>query len=129
MGKRNRESVVSFYLGKGVYLRGELHFSGKAHLEGQFQGGIRGQGTLLVGPTAEVEAEIEATQVVISGRVTGNIRASERVELKKPGHLVGDLSAPLVLMEEGVHFQGRCHMALDEKQEAAGRLKLLSGSE
>lgn len=127
MGKRNRESGVSFYLGRGVSHKGELNFTGKAHLEGEFQGRIQGRGTLLIGPSAVVEAEIEADQVIISGEVSGNVKAGERIELKKPGRLIGDLSAPLVLMEEGVHFEGRCHMALDEKQEEASRLKLLSG--
>ncbi|MBU4565788.1 MAG: polymer-forming cytoskeletal protein [Desulfarculus sp.] len=126
MGKRNHESGVSFFLGRGVRQQGELNFSGQAHLEGEFQGRISGQGTLLIGPSAVVEAEIEATQVIISGRVTGNVKAGERIELKKPGRLTGDLSAPLVVMEEGVRFEGRCHMALDEKQEEASRLKLLS---
>ncbi|MCF8042354.1 MAG: polymer-forming cytoskeletal protein [Desulfarculaceae bacterium] len=126
MRKRNHESGVSFYLGKGVRQQGELTFTGQAHLEGEFQGRIQGRGTVLIGPSAVVEAEIEATQVIISGHLTGNVKAGERIELKKPGHLTGDLSAPLVVMEEGVRFEGRCHMALDEKQEEAGRLELIS---
>lgn len=127
MGKRGHESGVSYYLGRGNRQQGELHFSGQAHLEGEFQGLIQGQGTVLIGPSAVVRAEIEAAQVIISGRVIGDVKASERIELKKPGHLQGDVTAPLVVMEEGVRFEGRCHMALDEEQEEARRLKLLSG--
>ncbi len=127
MGKRSHESGVSYYLGRGNRQEGELHFKGQAHLDGEFVGRIFGQGTLLVGPGATVEAEIESSQVVISGQVTGNVKASERIELKKPGRLLGDLTAPLVVLEEGVRFEGRCHMAVDEKQEEASRLKLLAG--
>ncbi|MBU1276467.1 MAG: polymer-forming cytoskeletal protein [Proteobacteria bacterium] len=127
MGKKRRDSAVNYFLGRGIRQEGELRFSGQAHLEGEFQGRIHGQGTLLVGPTAEVQAEIEANQVIICGQVSGNVKASERIELKKPGQLYGDVTAPLVVMEEGVRFEGRCHMALDEKQEEASRLKLLSG--
>jgi cytoskeletal protein CcmA (bactofilin family) len=127
VGKHNRESGVSFYLGRGVRQQGELNFTGQAHLEGEFLGRIQGRGTVIIGPGAVVEAEIEADQVIISGQVTGNVKAGERIELKKPGRLTGDLSAPLVVMEEGVRFEGRCHMALDEKREEASRLKLLAG--
>jgi cytoskeletal protein CcmA (bactofilin family) len=126
VAKRNRESGVSYFLGKGVRQQGELFFDGKAHLEGEFQGRISGRGSLLVGPSAVVEAEVEAGQVVICGQMTGNVTASERIELKKPGRLTGDLRAPLVVMEEGVHFEGRCHMAGEENQEETGGLKLLS---
>jgi cytoskeletal protein CcmA (bactofilin family) len=127
VGKRGRESEVNYYLGKGIRHEGSLTFHGQARLDGEFSGAIQGEGLLLVGPTAQVEAEVNATKVIISGSVKGNVQASERIELKKPGNLIGDVTAPLVVMEEGVRFEGHCHMALDEQREEASRLKLLGG--
>ncbi len=127
MGKRNRDTQVNYYLGQGIRHEGTLTFHGQARLDGEFCGIIQGDGLVLVGPTAQVEAEISAGKVVISGSVKGNVQATERIELKKPGKLIGDVTAPLVVMEEGVRFEGHCHMALDEQREQDSRLKLLGG--
>ena len=127
MGKRSRDSQVNYYLGQGNRQEGTLTFKGQARLDGEFKGVIQGDGLVLVGPSARVEAEITATNIIISGRVAGNLEASQRVELKKPGNLTGDVTAPLVVMEEGVRFEGHCHMALDQEREEASRLKLLGG--
>ena len=125
MGKKSRESQVNFYLGQGIRQEGVLTFKGQARVDGEFKGKIQGEGLVQVGPTALVEAEIQADRVIISGQVTGNVEATGRIELKKPGNLIGDVTAPLVMMEEGVRFEGHCHMALDHEREEAGRLKLL----
>ncbi|MCF8034206.1 MAG: polymer-forming cytoskeletal protein [Desulfarculaceae bacterium] len=127
MGRKGRESHVNFYLGQGIRQEGLLTFKGQARVDGEFKGEIQGEGLVLVGSSAMVEAKIRADRVVISGRVTGNVEATERIELKKPGNLIGDVTAPLVMMEEGVRFEGHCHMALDQDKEEAGRLKLLGG--
>lgn len=127
MGKRRHEDQLSFYLGKGSSIQGEMSFRGQARLDGEFKGRINGEGTVLVGPEASLEASVSATNVVISGWVAGDVTASERIELKKPGQLRGDVSAPLVVMEEGVVFQGHCHMALSEDDERSSKIKLLSG--
>ena len=128
MGKKGHQSQVNYYLGQGVRQEGALTFKGQARLDGEFTGVIQGEGLVLVGPTALVEARIQAGKVIISGRVTGDVVATERIELKKPGRLTGDVTAPLVVMEEGVRFEGHCHMALDQEKEEAGRLKLLGGA-
>ncbi|MEW5914697.1 MAG: polymer-forming cytoskeletal protein [Thermodesulfobacteriota bacterium] len=126
MGRKHYDSQINFYLGKGSAIQGEMRFSGQARLDGEFKGRINGQGTLLVGPDAAVEATISATTVIISGWVVGDVTAGERIELKKPGQLKGDVSAPLVVMEEGVLFQGHCHMALSDGDERTSKIKLLS---
>ena len=128
MGRKGHDSQVNYYLGQGIRQEGTLTFKGQARLDGEFKGVIQGEGLVLVGPTALVEAHIQAGKVIISGRVTGNVVATERIELKKPGNLTGDVTAPLVVMEEGVRFEGHCHMALDQEKEEASRLKLLGGA-
>lgn len=111
MGKNRVENDLSLYLGSKSQLNGVLSFSGNARLDGTFSGEIQGQGSLLIGPQAVIKAEISARTVIISGEVVGNIVASERIELKTPGKLKGNISAPLVMMDEGVQFEGHCAMA------------------
>ncbi len=65
----------------------------------------------MIGPQANIKAEISARTVIISGEVVGDIVATERIELKMPGKLKGNISAPLVIMDEGVLFEGHCAMA------------------
>ena len=111
MVKNRVENDLSLYLGNQSQLNGVLSFSGNARLDGTFSGEIRGQGSLLIGPQATIKAEINARSVIISGDVIGNIIATERIELKNPGKLKGNISAPLVMMDEGVVFEGHCTMA------------------
>ena len=111
MTKNRVENDLSLYLGSQSQLNGVLSFSGNARLDGTFSGEIRGQGSLIIGPQAIIKAEVSARSVIISGSVVGNIIASERIELKNPGKLKGNISAPLVMMDEGVVFEGHCAMA------------------
>ncbi len=112
--KRRRNSgngQVAVFLGGESSIEGQLVFRGQARLDGKFSGEIKGEGVLIVGHNAIVEAHIEATAVEISGSVVGDIVAAERIELRAPGRLVGNITAPLVVMDEGVVFEGNCRMA------------------
>ena len=79
-------------------------------LNGTFSGEIASSDTLIIGDKAVVNADIRAGQVVISGQVVGNVRAAERVELKGHARVFGDIEAPIVVVEEGVLFEGHCRM-------------------
>lgn len=128
MGKRQRqqEGEVSVFLGGDSFLEGELNFSGQARLDGKFTGKISGEGTLLVGPAAHVQADIAARAVIISGEVVGDVTASERIEMRAPGRLKGNINAPLVMMDEGVLFEGHCSMAGDEAGDRSHNITLLA---
>lgn len=116
---------VSVYLGPDSNIEGDLSFSGLARIDGAFTGRIRGTGTLQVGPGARVRADIQAASVVISGEVAGEITAGDKIELKAPGVMRGDITAPLVVMDEGVVFEGHCSMAADPAASPDGKVKLL----
>jgi len=117
------------FLGGDSNIEGQLNFSGQARLDGAFKGEIRGSGALLIGPAAKVEADIQAASVTISGEVIGEINASERIELRAPGKLKGNINAPLVVMDEGVLFEGHCSMAGEEARERAPKITLLASSD
>ena len=111
VAKNRTDTDLSLYLGTQSQLTGTLSFSGNARLDGTFSGKILGHGSLLIGPQALIKAEINARSIIISGDVIGDVVATERIELKTPGKLKGNISAPMVIMDEGVLFEGYCAMA------------------
>ena len=127
MSKQGRETELTVFLGGESQILGDLIFTGQARLDGRFQGNIRGDGTLFIGPNAHIEATVEAATVIISGELVGDVSATKRLELKAPGRLKGNIAAPLVVMDEGVVFEGHCSMTADPDPDASrGRITLLS---
>lgn len=127
MAKQTREGELSVFLGGESSLRGEINFSGQARLDGRFSGDIQGSGTLFIGPKAHVEAQVRADTVVIQGELIGDVAATHRLELKAPGRLKGNITAPLVVMDEGVLFEGHCSMTAETGEEGPrGKITLLA---
>jgi cytoskeletal protein CcmA (bactofilin family) len=94
-------------LGRTVVAKGQLSANEDLLIEGQFEGTISLEDhCLTVGAEGHVKAEIRARQVVILGAITGNISAREKVDIRRTGHMVGDLIAGTVAIEEGAYFKG-----------------------
>lgn len=110
-----RENELNAFLGKGCSFEGKLTFEGRVRIDGKFTGEIFSTDTLEIGPDAEIEAEINVATLVIAGRVTGNVIAKSRCDLRHPASVVGNITAPVITMEEGVRFDGHMSMtgALD----------------
>lgn len=126
MAKQTREGDLTVFLGGESTLSGEMNFTGQARLDGRFSGDIQGTGTLFIGPKAHIEAQVRAETVVIQGELVGDVVATRRLELKSPGRLRGNISAPLVVMDEGVIFEGHCTMTAEEGEEGQrGKITLL----
>ena len=102
---------VQAYLGKGSRVSGKLNFEGTVRVDGQVEGEIAAQDTLIVGERAVVTAQISGTTIVIRGKVTGDIHARKRVEIRAPGRLFGNIVTPSLVIHEGVIFEGHCSMA------------------
>ena len=104
-------------LGQTVVLRGELSADEDLLIEGQFEGSISlEQHCVTVGANGQVKAEIRARQAVILGTLTGKVSAREKVEIRRSGHLVGDLSTGSVAIEEGAFFKGSIEILREEAQ-------------
>ena len=101
---------VNAYLGKGSKVAGKLHFEGTVRVDGQVEGEVAAQDTLIVGETAIVNAQILGSTIIIKGKVTGDITARKRVEIKAPGKLFGNVTTPSLIIQEGVIFEGHCSM-------------------
>lgn len=99
---------------QGCELEGRLTFAGTLVLNGRFRGELFSSDTLLVGETGQVEAEVQVGVAIVSGQVTGNINARERVELRGSARIFGDIITPVLVLEEGVVFDGRCKMKNEE---------------
>jgi len=92
-------------------IKGTIKFGKAMRIDGSFEGElITDNGELVVGKTGNVKANINVKSAVIEGRVDGNIKASDRVELKQDAHLIGDLQAKTLVMEKGVVFVGECNI-------------------
>lgn len=99
---------------QGCALEGRLTFVGTLVLNGKFQGEIHSSGTLLIGETGQVQADMEVDVLIASGQVTGKITARERVQLRSKARICGDMTTPVLVLEEGVVFDGHCKMMREE---------------
>ncbi len=101
-------------LGRGTRITGRVSFDNSARIDGHVEGEIEAKGPLLIGEHAVVNAQITGTSIVVHGRVTGDIRASERLEVRSPGKLFGNIITPSLVIDEGVVFEGQCSMGTTE---------------
>jgi cytoskeletal protein CcmA (bactofilin family) len=97
-------------LSADIDFSGTLNFENSFLIRGRLSGEIDARGLLVVDEEAVVEADINASRVVIRGQVKGNVTAAEKVELTVTGRLRGDVTAPEILMETGCVFNGLCTM-------------------
>ncbi|MBW1798663.1 MAG: polymer-forming cytoskeletal protein [Deltaproteobacteria bacterium] len=103
---------INAFLGKDTEFEGKLSFTGAVRIDGRFKGEIFTEGTLILGEAAVVESDIEASHIIISGEVHGNILAKSRIEIHAPGRVFGNIQAPVVTIDEGVVFEGNCQMQI-----------------
>jgi cytoskeletal protein CcmA (bactofilin family) len=95
------------HIGKSVLIKGELSGSEDVYLDGEVEGSIQlHDHSLTIGPNGRIRANINAKEVVIHGKVDGNVTGSQRVELRKSAILVGDIATERILIEDGAFFKG-----------------------
>jgi cytoskeletal protein CcmA (bactofilin family) len=108
--KRKEEEEVRAFLGKGAEFNGKLMFNGSVRIDGDFKGSIFGNGTLVIGEGAEIEADIRVDSVMVSGAMRGQIDVKKKIRIYSTGKVMGDLNTPVFSVEEGAFFEGTCHM-------------------
>jgi cytoskeletal protein CcmA (bactofilin family) len=106
--------VIAF-VGKGVEFKGVITYSGTVRIDGRLDGEIHTDGTLLVGNDAVITAKITAATVISSGHITGDITATDKVNLNSPAILNGSVTSPLLSIDEGVLFTGSLVMTQGEQ--------------
>lgn len=104
-------------LGRGVDFKGVVSFDGTVRVDGRVEGEIHTTGTLIVGEHAVIKGVVSAGVLMNSGKINGTITANEKIQILKPGILVGDIRTPLIAIEEGSHFHGMCDMGATQWRE------------
>ena len=110
-GRHPQRSELTAFIDEGSEMEGRYTFRGTVMLNGRIKGEISSADTLIIGERGVLVADISAGRVTISGEVTGNVRALERIDLKPTARVYGDVEAPVVVLEEGALFEGHCRIA------------------
>ncbi len=104
------ENDIKAFLGTGSEFEGRMVFNESMLINGTFRGEISSKDTLVVGDTANLQAEVTVGSLIITGHFQGNIKARTRVELRAPAHVSGDIETPSISIEDGVTFNGEIKM-------------------
>lgn len=106
-------------IGRGIEVIGDISFADRLQVDGKTQGKLTSDnGTLIVGESARIEAQIDVGVCVVYGLVQGNLIARSKLEIRKSGRVQGDVITPVLLVEEGAVFNGAIRMS----QETGSRL-------
>lgn len=97
-------------VGTSVKLKGNLKSDGDIVIDGIVTGELKTKGTVIIGPNANIVANIKAKDVTVSGAVQGNIDATDRLELTETGKVMGDISANVLTIASGALFTGNSKM-------------------
>jgi cytoskeletal protein CcmA (bactofilin family) len=107
------------WIGRGIEVKGDITFADRLQVDGKTIGKlISDSGTLIIGESGQIEAQIDVGVCVVHGSVQGNLIARSKLEIRKTGRVHGDVITPVLLVEEGAVFNGAIRMT----QEAGGRL-------
>jgi cytoskeletal protein CcmA (bactofilin family) len=109
------QSEISAFLGKGTEFKGVLSFEGTIRVDGKIEGEVISKDTLIAGDGAFLQGEISVGTIISSGKIVGNINASQQVHLLAPANIQGNIKTPKLIIEEGVTFDGKCEMAGEKK--------------
>jgi cytoskeletal protein CcmA (bactofilin family) len=107
--RRIERDVVN--IGKSVVIKGELNGSEDLTVEGHVEGKIELKDHVLtIGPNGKIKAQVFAKAVIVLGEISGNVTASEKVDIRDGGSVDGDIISPRVAIAEGAHFRGSVDM-------------------
>jgi len=110
MARNNEpEGAMNTIVGKGTTIEGNMEVAQSIRIDGSFKGTLKATDTLIVGTTGELkEVTVNVKNAIIGGKITGNVVASNKVTLESTSRLQGDLTAKLLVIEEGALFSGNC---------------------
>ena len=97
------------YLDRGTKISGKVHFEGPARIDGTIDGEIDGK-EITIGESAVATAQIRADSIVVCGNVKGEITATQLIEIRSTAKIIGNITAPKLIIHEGAIFEGQCSM-------------------
>lgn len=111
MARDIKEGRLSGFVGYGTKLTGETHFQAMLRVDGHLTGTVASEtGTLIIGSSGQVDADISVASALINGTVNGDIIATERLELGRTARVMGNVQTPRLTIEDGAIFEGGCSM-------------------
>lgn len=111
MARDIKDGRLNGFVGHGTVLTGETYFNSMLRVDGQLTGKVVSEdGTLIVGSTGQVDADVSVAGAIISGTVNGDIIASEKLELGRTARVIGNVQTPRLLVEDGAVLEGSCSM-------------------
>lgn len=113
--EENFDEDVETIVGNSVSLEGEFSSQGSIAINGNVMGKVTTQKNIDIGDEADVKADLDGKDVLVSGKVEGNIKA-ERLEIKENGEVRGDIETKVLLVAEGAKLTGNCKMENSENQ-------------
>lgn len=120
MRSKSDEAAINGFLDRGSHFSGDLKFEEGFRIDGKFEGKITSGSELILGESADVEAEIHVGRLSVNGSLRGNVVASERIELHPKARVLADLATPNLAIEEGAFFQGSCKMGNEAPSNVVG---------
>ena len=114
MFSKDNEQLESF-IGLGTEFQGVLNVKGALRVEGQFNGKVDAAYVILA-ETGVINGEISAKKIIIEGKVEGNLRVQEIVEIKATGKVLGDIFTKKISITEGAKLNGKIEMEVDENR-------------
>jgi cytoskeletal protein CcmA (bactofilin family) len=109
------QAEITAFLGKGTEFKGVLSFEGTIRVDGKVEGEVVSKDTLIAGDGAFLQGEITVGTIICSGKILGNVNASQKVHILAPGNVQGNIKTPKLIIEEGVVFDGKSEMAGERK--------------
>lgn len=122
---KKKKETISAFLGQDTEFKGNLSFHGTVRIDGRFRGEITTDGTLIVGEHGEIEATVEASRVLISGVIRGDIVARKSIDILSPAKVFGNIKAAVVTVQEGVLLEGNC-ITRTQENEGDGKVAFLN---
>lgn len=115
------DAFINSIIGEGTRFKGEFDLNGLLRIDGDFTGTIRTKGKVLVGKNGRAECTLNAGTVVVGGVVRGEIISTEKVIILSTGLVLGNITTPRLIMEEGVIFNGSCKVTAPPEKSENGR--------
>ena len=118
--KHFKPSAFTTIIGKNTLIRGDIAFSESLHLDGEVHGNILGQGknsTLTISDQAKIKGDLKVANIIVNGRIEGNIHAAERVELAENAVIIGKIEYSLLEMAMGARVEGEMIRLTESREE------------
>ena len=111
MARDIKEGRLSGFVGHGTTLTGETEFHAMLRVDGRLIGTVTSEGgTLIIGTNGQVDANVMVAAAMVNGTVNGDVIASEKLQLGRTARVLGNISSPRLIIEEGAILEGSCSM-------------------